>query len=222
MISQRINESDDRSASLITTISPYPLDELRVNFVPPGVAYTKQLDFPHLVDLAKTQVASIGEKGVSSMVGCTIGDIVPIDVSGQSRDIDLSVGQVGRTLSLPEEGDNTDSEQLDLEKYMMDRVFPTNKLQENLIITWGSRQSSGAGITTLCEGILYRDLKETGDGELNSRLILLFNNISLEGNTSPRLSQPSLQSESLVRNLIFSIQKVSRIRRWSYTKNYSH
>jgi len=37
------------------------------------------------------------------MVGCTIGDIVPIDVSGQSRDIDLPVRQVGWTLGLREE-----------------------------------------------------------------------------------------------------------------------
>jgi len=40
------------------------------------------------------------------MVGCTIGDIVPIDVSGQSRDIDLPVRQVGWTLSLREEEEN--------------------------------------------------------------------------------------------------------------------
>jgi len=104
--SPRIKESADRSASLITASSPDPLDDLHMSFIPPGATYTKQLDFPHLVVLAKTQGASNGEKGVSSMVGCTIGDIVPVDVSGQSRDIDLPVGQVGWTLSLREEAED--------------------------------------------------------------------------------------------------------------------
>ena len=40
------------------------------------------------------------------MVGCTIGGSSPVDVSGQSRDTDLPVGQVGWKLSLREEEEN--------------------------------------------------------------------------------------------------------------------
>jgi len=80
-------------------------------------------------DLAKTQGANIGEKDVSSMVGCTIGDFVPIDVSGQSRDIDLPDGQVGWTRSLPEEGAHTNYEQPDrAESLVRNQIFTIQKV----------------------------------------------------------------------------------------------
>ena len=95
----RVSESEDQSASPITTRAP---DLLNGRLVQPRDEYMTQPDF-FRGDLAKAQGAIHGEKGVTSMVGCTIGDIVPIDVSGQSRDIDLPVRQVGWTLGLREE-----------------------------------------------------------------------------------------------------------------------
>jgi len=54
--SPRINESDDRSASLITTISPDPMDELYVNFVLPRGEYIKQ--FSLRVVAVKNQIST--------------------------------------------------------------------------------------------------------------------------------------------------------------------
>jgi hypothetical protein len=95
----RVSESEDRSASPIITPDP---DLLNGRLVHSGDEYMTQPDF-YRGDVAKAQGAINGEKGVSSMGGCTTGDIVPVDVSGQSRDIDLPVRQVGWTLGLREE-----------------------------------------------------------------------------------------------------------------------
>jgi len=58
----------------------------------------------HLGYLAHTQSVVKGEEGVSSMVGCTMGDIVPVDVSNRNRVTGLPLGHIGGwTLSLPDE-----------------------------------------------------------------------------------------------------------------------
>jgi len=96
---QRVNKSEDRSALPLTNCAQDLLNvQESTSNTQPGT--TIQFAGYH-GDYATTQGASIGEKDVSSMVGCTIGDIVPIDVSGQNRNNDLSVGQGVEALSLP-------------------------------------------------------------------------------------------------------------------------
>ena len=58
----------------------------------------------HLGYLAHTQMVVRGAIGPNGMVGCTIGDIVPVDVSGLTTGVNLSLESSGGwTLSLPDE-----------------------------------------------------------------------------------------------------------------------
>jgi len=93
------NDLEDRPATQPATIASK--EENESDKTPQlGTEYTLRLDCYH-GDLANTPGAINGEKGVSRMVGCTIGGFAPIDVSDQSRDTDPPVGQLGWRLSLP-------------------------------------------------------------------------------------------------------------------------
>jgi len=88
---QRIKEADDRPKTQLANIAT---ENASASNDQPGSISTIQLDGYH-GDLATTLGVSNGEKVVSKMVGCTIGGSSPVDVSGQSRDSALPVGQMG-------------------------------------------------------------------------------------------------------------------------------
>jgi len=143
--SQRINEYDDRSATLITTLAPDTPNELKGRFVQPGVEYLTQLDFYQIGDLAKAHTMN-EEKSASSMIGCSTGNFVLVDVSGQNRAIDLPVGQVGWRLSLLEEDEDNAHPNPLRTKLILAKTIPSKKDSKTLDVTSVGNLSESLGV----------------------------------------------------------------------------